>query len=110
MTTKWGRTVAAAAAGAVVLLISSCSMMTMMSDEQKVVELRRAGELGAQAHVTLLTELTVPTPETCLDNLKRFSGGAPWDEPYSATADWISLHGDYFVDSCVSGKPRIPNE
>lgn len=99
---------AAAVAGATALLLSSCSM-AMMSEEQKVVELRRAGELGAEAHVTLLTELTVPTPETCLNNLQRFTGGAPWDEPYSSTADWISLHGDYFVDSCVSGKARVPN-
>ncbi|EMD26049.1 hypothetical protein [Amycolatopsis azurea] len=105
MTTKWGRAVV----GAMVLLISSCSSMAMMSEEQKMVELRRAGELGAGAHLTLLAELTVPTPETCLNNLKRFTGGAPWDEPYSATADWISLHGDYFVDSCVSGTPRVPN-
>jgi len=89
------------------LLTSSCALM---SEEQKMVELRRAGEQGAEAHVTLLAELTVPTPEACLNNLKRFTGGAPWDEPYSSTIDWISLHGDYFVDSCVSGKPRVPDQ
>ncbi|MFD5090994.1 hypothetical protein ACFWMR_10365 [Amycolatopsis thailandensis] len=98
------------AAGAMVLLVSSCSAITMMSEEQKVVELRRAGELGAEAHVTLLAELAFPTPEACLNNLKRFTGGAPWDEPYSSTADWLSLYGDYFVDSCVSGKARVPGK
>ncbi|AGM04703.1 hypothetical protein AORI_2115 [Amycolatopsis keratiniphila] len=94
------------AAGAMVLLVSSCSMM---SEEQKAVELRRAGEQGAEAHVALLAESAVRAPEVCLTNYKRFTGGAPWDEPYSATADWISLHGDHFVDSCVAGKPRVPN-
>ncbi|UMP07231.1 hypothetical protein [Amycolatopsis sp. EV170708-02-1] len=105
MTTQWGRTVAAVTAGAMVVLVSSCSMM---SEDQKVQELRRAGVQGAEAHVALLAEHKVPTPEECLNNYKRFTGGAPWDEPYSATADWISLHGDYFVGSCVTGTPRIP--
>ncbi len=100
---------AAVSAGALVLLVSSCSMM--MSDEQKVEELRRAGERGAEAHFALLAEYKLPTPDECLDTYSRFTGGgAPWDEPYSASPDWMSLHGEYFVDSCVAGKPRVPNK
>ncbi|MEU3624963.1 hypothetical protein BS329_36760 [Amycolatopsis coloradensis] len=110
MTKRWGRTMVAVAAGAMVLLVSSCSI-TMMSEEQKVEELRRAGERGAEAHLVLLAEYKLPTPEECLNNYSRFTGGgAPWDEPYSATVDWISLHGEYFVDSCVTGKPRVPTK
>ncbi|WP_410663408.1 hypothetical protein [Amycolatopsis sp. lyj-84] len=99
---------AAVSAGVLVLPVSSCSMM---SEEQKVEELRRAGERGAEAHFALLAEYKLPTPDECLNNYSRFTeGGAPWDEPYSATPDWISLHGGYFVDSCVAGKPRVPNK
>jgi hypothetical protein len=97
---------AATAAGAAVLLVSGCSSLTW---DQKVEELRKIGERGADAHYILLTQNKQPTNDECTTNYRLLGDGTPVDSNGSVTQEWRALHQSYFVDSCVSGKPRIPN-
>ncbi|MBE1580446.1 hypothetical protein ACFORH_43220 [Amycolatopsis roodepoortensis] len=106
MTSRWGRTMVATAAGAAVLLVSGCSSMTW---DQKVEELRKIGERGADAHYILLTQNKQPTNDECTANYQLLGDGTPSDEGAGSTPEWRDLHQSYFVDSCVSGKPRVPN-
>lgn len=97
---------AAAAAGAALLLISACSSLTW---DQKVEELRKIGERGADAHYILLTQNKQPTNDECTANYRLLGDGTPADSTGHVTNEWRDLHQSYFVDSCVSGKPRVPN-
>ncbi|MFE5565916.1 hypothetical protein ACFQ68_13100 [Amycolatopsis japonica] len=97
---------AVVAAGAAVLLVSACSSLTW---DQKVEELRKIGERGADAHYLLLTQNKQPTNDECTSNYQLLGDGTPTDSLGSVTKEWRDLHQSYFVDSCVSGKPRVPN-
>jgi len=59
----------------------------------------------------LLTENKPTTAEVCTENYQLFTGGTPDDEPNRSPVpapEWHALVLDYFVDSCVSGQPRVP--
>lgn len=97
-----------AVAIAATAILSGCSQMTW---DEKLEALRIAGERGADTHYVLLTENKEPTRDNCAKNysLAMGAGENPPAETDSGSSDeWRKLHLDYFIDSCVSGKPRKP--
>jgi hypothetical protein len=107
MTSRGTRTTAVALLAAVGMTVTGCGSMSW---DEKLDALRQAGERGADAHYVLLNQNKAPTKDECTANYANLDdGGAPTEsDGVSNSKEWNDLHLSYFVDSCVSGKPRVP--
>ncbi|WP_377514260.1 hypothetical protein [Prauserella oleivorans] len=110
MSRRLKRLSAGAALGCAAWVLAGCANMTW---DQKLEALRAAADRGADAHYVLLTKEQKPTKDTCSQNYEVFmgSGNTPPDEfgHGASSQEWRDLHLSYFVDSCVTGKPRQPH-
>ncbi|WP_133116504.1 hypothetical protein [Amycolatopsis antarctica] len=94
------------AAVGVIAVIGGCSPMSW---DQKLDALRDAGERGADAHYVLKTQNKPTTKDECNANYQNLGDGTPGEYGGSGSSEeWRNLHTSYFVDSCVSGAPRVP--
>lgn len=96
-------------AAALPLILTACS--DGLDYQQKLSELTKAGERGADAHYVLQTEHSKITKKVCEDHYRTFTDGAPNDRSgfmAGRSENWAKLHEEYFVESCLSGEARVP--
>jgi hypothetical protein len=73
--------------------------------------LRKVAQRGADAHQLLAAQEAPKVDKKRCDDayagLQGSAGDVPWDDPVRGTStDWTAQIREFWVDSCVSGKPK----
>ncbi len=87
-------------------IISACSVATY---QERLDYLRTVASRGAETHALIQSQEAPITPERCADAYEAIndSSTAPSDMAGGGQSPvWRSQIKAFFVDSCVSGKPR----
>lgn len=98
-----GHLIAAAITAAMALAGCSGEELTY---EKKRDYLRKVAIRGAETHALIAASEGNPDKGRCEKAEDALNDDAPWDGTNAANAEWQAQVRAFFVDSCVSGKPK----
>lgn len=95
-----------AAAITAALALTGCSGKEDLTYEKKRDYLRKVAVRGAETHALIAASEGNPDKGRCEKAEDALNDDAPWDGTNTANAEWQVQVRAFFVDSCVSGKPK----
>lgn len=93
------------------MLIGTTACSSANYDE-RMTYLRKTANRGAETHALLVSQEAAIDKERCKSAFNGLQDHIPTDAAgASASADWSGQVEQFFVDSCVSGKPKpVPGD